>query len=415
VAIGSRGDVQPYIALASGLRSAGYAVLLATHDEFEDWVRGHGLDFAAVAGSPRALLNTEDGRRWLESDGNPLTFTRQLYRLARSQSKQMMSQVAAACRSADLLLCSTLGLFSVPHVAEKYGIPWLPAPLQPLQPTRAFHNSIIPAPPGWLPFKGAYHQFSYDGARWLLWTFLGGLVNEARREVLDLPPTDSTVWGMGTTPLVLYGYSAHLAPRPPDWDARAVLCGQWFLDAPAAFEPPADLRAFLEAGAPPVYIGFGSMNTRDPAATAQIALDALAQTGQRGVLLTGWGGLHKGDLPDSIIAIDSIPHDWLFPRMAAVVHHGGVGTTAAGIRAGVPSILVPFFADQHFWGGRVATLGVGTPPIPRSQLTAVKLADAIRVAVSDGALRARAAALGARLGAEQGVTNAVEALARLLR
>jgi sterol 3beta-glucosyltransferase len=205
---------------------------------------------------------------------------------------------------------------------------------------------------------------------------------------------------------LLYGFSPHVVPRPADWPPNHHVTGYWFLDPDDGWQPPADLAAFLAAGPPPVYIGFGSMANRDPAEAAQIMLDALAQSGQRGVIASGWGGLTPSDLPDRVHMLSSIPHSWLFPRMAAVVHHGGAGTTAAGLRAGVPSIIVPFFGDQPFWGRRVAELGVGPVPIPRRKLTASALADAITRAVTDPAMRARAAALGEQIRAEDGIAAA---------
>ncbi len=185
------------------------------------------------------------------------------------------------------------------------------------------------------------------------------------------------------------------------------MTGYWFLDAAADWTPPAALMKFLNSGKPPVYIGFGSMGSRKPAATAALVLAALDRSGQRGILLSGWGGLSQANLPDTVLMVESIPHSWLFPRMAAVVHHGGAGTTAAGLRAGVPSIVIPFFGDQLFWGQRVAKLGVGTAPIPRKQLTVELLAQAIDRAVTDPVMIRQAANLGAKIQAEDGIAHAV--------
>ena len=168
------------------------------------------------------------------------------------------------------------------------------------------------------------------------------------------------------------------------------------------------MKDFLEAGSPPVYIGFGSMSSREPEATTRLVIEALRRVGQRAILLSGWGGLQKTDLPDMVFMGESLPHAWLFPRVAAVVHHGGAGTTAAGLRAGVPSITVPFFGDQPFWGRRIAELGVGPEPIPRRRLTVERLASAIQQAVGDDGMRLRAAKLGARIRAEDGIAGAVE-------
>jgi sterol 3beta-glucosyltransferase len=182
---------------------------------------------------------------------------------------------------------------------------------------------------------------------------------------------------------VLYGYSPAVLPKPEDWDDSLHVTGYWFLDSPSDWQPPAALVDFLKAGPPPVYAGFGSMAGSDPDALSAMVVEALARVKQRGILASGWGGLAHANLPDHVIAVESVPHDWLFPQMAAVVHHGGAGTTATGLRVGVPSIVVPFLADQFFWGQRVAQLGVGSNPIPRQQLTVQRLAAAIDGVVND--------------------------------
>jgi sterol 3beta-glucosyltransferase len=191
--------------------------------------------------------------------------------------------------------------------------------------------------------------------------------------------------------------------------------GYWFLEPPQGWEPPVDLVQFLQAGPPPIYIGFGSMSSRKPEEAADLVIQALARTGQRGVLYEGWGGLRKEQVPETVFMTRSIPHTWLFPRMAAVVHHGGVGTTAAGLAAGVPSIVTPFFADQPFWGQRVYELGVGPTPIARRRLTVDTLAEAIGHAVSDTEMRKRASLLGERIRAEKGITQAVTLIEQVSR
>src|SRR5690606_5868344 len=319
-----------------------------------------------------------------------------------------------ATEDTDVIVSSVLGLFAAVHRAEKRRTPRVVAALQPIQDTRYVTNSVFPLPPRWLPFQGTYTRLSYTLMRYLLWVVFGGQMNQIRQERLGLPRTTLRAWFPNASTPVLYGFSRHVIPRPPDWGPNARICGYWFLEEEAGWQPPPDLLDFLEAGPPPVYIGFGSMNTRDPEATLELVLDAVRQAGQRAVLLKGWGGISDAQLGDDVYSVDAVPHAWLFPRMAAVVHHGGAGTTAAGLRAGVPSILIPFFADQYFWAERVRALGVGPRPIPRSRLTAARLADAIRHAVSDRAMRQNAAAFGERIRAEDGVAAAVEAFQQLV-
>lgn len=211
-----------------------------------------------------------------------------------------------------------------------------------------------------------------------------------------------TAIGAGIHPI-----SPHVLPRPADWPPHLHLVGYWFLGPPPGWSPPESLVRFLEAGEPPVYVGFGSMPNQDPRATFDLIVRALKVSGQRGVIYGGWGGLAGETAGDRALVIEGVPHEWLFPRMKAVVHHGGAGTTAAGLRAGVPNVVVPFFGDQPFWGWRVAALGAGPAPIPLGSLTAERLAAAIERAMTDPAMRGRASEIGARLRAENGVANTV--------
>jgi UDP:flavonoid glycosyltransferase YjiC (YdhE family) len=192
------------------------------------------------------------------------------------------------------------------------------------------------------------------------------------------------------------------------------ITGYWFPDADTEWRPAPELEAFLEGGDPPVYIGFGSMGGRHPEQLARIVLEALAKSGQRGLLLTGWGGMRAIPVPESVFLVDSAPHDRVFPQMAAVVHHGGAGTTAEGLRAGIPSVILPFVVDQPFWGRRVRALGVGPEPIPIKKLTADRLAHAIYTAVTQPQMRRRSAGLGEMIRAEEGAGNAVRIIKQVL-
>lgn len=206
---------------------------------------------------------------------------------------------------------------------------------------------------------------------------------------------------------MLYAHSPTVLARPADWRPDWHVTGFWFLDAPPDWTPPKSLTDFLAAGPPPVYIGFGSMSNRQPAQTTAIVVEALRRSGQRAILATGWGGLASSDQRGDLFVIDEVPHDWLFPQVAAVVHHGGVGTTAAGLRAGVPAVIVPQFGDQYFWGDHAQRIGAALRPLPRKQLTADKLAAALQQVTQDVDLRHRASAVGAMIRAEDGIIQAV--------
>jgi UDP:flavonoid glycosyltransferase YjiC (YdhE family) len=245
----------------------------------------------------------------------------------------------------------------------------------------------------------------------LIWWVGQRSVNRWLQETLDMPPVS---WRGPFDHMYehqmpyLYGFSPSVVPRPDDWPDWHHISGYWFLDRDPSWSPPEPLQRFIESGPKPISIGFGSMVGRHAQRLVEAAVEAVERSGQRAVLIGGWAQVEGMHVPDSIFKIDAVPHDWLFPRMAAVVHHGGSGTTAAGLRAGVPSVVVPFFGDQPYWGRRVHALGVGPKPIQLKALTAEKLAAAISEAVSDEAMSERAAALGARIRAEDGVGSAVD-------
>jgi sterol 3beta-glucosyltransferase len=235
-------------------------------------------------------------------------------------------------------------------------------------------------------------------------------INQFRKDVLALPSAkgENTLRGKPITKL--YAYSEAVVSRPADWDESSVITGYWFLDAPANWQPDPELVKFLQEGSTPVYIGFGSMSMfmNGGKQKTEIALQALRLAGQRGILATGWGWLAGENTSRDIFVLDAAPHDWLFPKVAAIVHHGGAGTTGAALRAGKPQIICPFVGDQSFWGRRVADLGVSPLPIPQTKLTAERLADAIKYAVTNTNLQQRASSIGETIRAENGIECAVK-------
>lgn len=415
ITIGSRGDVQPYVALGRGLQTAGFGVRLATHELFRDFVADHGLEFAPLAGDPQAMLDTPEGQAWLESDRNPVQFLRYFIRLSRPRLRQNFADSVVACRGTDAIIYSSLGVTGY-HVAEMMGIPAIMTALQPYTPTTAFPAVGAKTPPisaGWINY------LSHLVVQQALWLPFRDLVNEWRQASLGLEPLP--LWGPYRRQRkekhpVLYGYSPAVIPRPDDWPPWMQVTGYWFLQETEKEEwrPPPDLQAFLDAGDPPVYIGFGSMRDRDPAQLERMVETAVSRSGVRAIVLSGWSGMQPRSKTDDIFVVDAAPHDWLFPRVTAVVHHGGAGTTAAGLRAGKPSLLIPYFADQHFWGRRVAILQAGPAPIPRAELTADALSRALQQAYYHPHLRRRAATVGRAIRAEDGVAQAVAHVQQIL-
>ncbi|MBD3885225.1 glycosyltransferase family 1 protein [Phormidium tenue FACHB-886] len=413
IALGSQGDVQPYIALGKGLKAAGHEVRLLTHENFEGLVTSHGLVFYPMQGNVQELIETPEMRELAEK-GNFITMTLRTAKETERVAIRWAQAGLEACRGMDLLIAGVGGLYLALAIAEKLEIPLLQAFVFPFTPTKAFPGILFPQSINQL--GGAVNWLSHQALRQIIWQGSRSGDTAARKQVLHLPvspffgPHPSSYLHRLPT---IYGFSSSVIAKPSDWQ-NTFITGYWFLDAAPDWTPPSDLVNFLQAGSPPVYIGFGSMGNRNPEQTADLVLEALEKTGQRAVMLAGWSGMRKENLPDNAFLVGAVPHAWLFSQVAAVVHHGGAGTTAAGLRAGVPTVIIPFFGDQGFWGQRVADLGVGTAPIPRQKLTAERLAQAIQMAVSDRSMRQRAASLGEKIRAEDGVTNAVAIIQRFI-
>jgi sterol 3beta-glucosyltransferase len=414
LALGSRGDVEPYIALGKGLKQAGYFVRLISHENYEQLVTSQGLDFYPFYGNIQELMETPKMRELIER-GNFLEISAYTSKESKKAAVAWARSGLIACAGMDLLVAGVGGGTVALALSEKLDIPVLRAYVFPFTPTKAFPAILLPQ--SWGKLGGLFNRLTHHLFRQMMWQGARAGDTLARRQVLDLPA--APLLGLedsarSTRYPALYGFSPAVIPPPADWKNTHVT-GYWYADSAPDWTPPPELVDFLNAGKPPIYVGFGSMGNRDPAATAELVLEAIARTGQRAIVMSGWGGLQAGELPNYVHFVKSVPHSWLFPRMAAVIHHGGAGTTAAGLRAGVPTIIVPFFGDQPFWGQRVADLGVGVAPIPRKQLTVDRLVAAIDTVTTDRAMRQRAADLGAKIQAEDGVGNVVAIVKQIER
>jgi sterol 3beta-glucosyltransferase len=400
---GSRGDIQPYLALALGLKCSGHCVKLASHINFKDWIETYGIEFAELSGNPREMTANGESSKWVDSGRNLGKYVSNFKQVLVPMITQMMCDIWGAAQGADLLLPSMLCSYPSYIVSREQKIPWIQTFLQPHHPTRAFPSALIPTHRN---YGNLGNLISHYMGGLLLWNVMRPAFNEVLENEFHLEPfrREGIFAEVEKAEIPsLYAFSPTLISKPRDWSQHLHVTGYWFLREAEGWTPPRHLSDFLSAGPAPVYVGFGSMPINNPAKTTQIVIEALQKAGQRGIIHTGWGGLHQDNIPDNIIMIDNAPHDWLFPRMAAVVHHGGAGTTAAGLRAGKPSIVVPFFADQPWWGMRIHERGVGPKPIHFEKLTTDNLASAIRQAVNDPKIRQRAGYVGERIQAEDGV------------
>ena len=383
---GTEGDTRPLAALGHALAQAGHQVELLADASTLATPRALGLPCAALAGDIRAALAGGDA-------------TRAVGRLAAARTGDWMRQALAHGRGCDAIVVSGLAAFVGLSAAEALDVPAVGSMLIPITPTREFAAPFLPlAPPR--PFNRGSHLLFNQ----LTWQLLRKATNRARADA-GLPPR-RRLW---TTHPMLYGISPALVPPPADWPANAHVCGQWIPPLAQAFEPPAALLDFLDAGEPPVYIGFGSMAGFDQRRLLDAVVGAIGR--RRALFSAGWSDIDAARLPDNVHAVGAVPHDWLLPRCALAIHHGGSGTTHSACRAGRPSIAVPFAGDQFFWGARLRAAGIMRHALRGSRITADALREAIEFAGTPEAMRS-AARVGERMLAEDGCAAAVPLVER---
>jgi len=389
--IGSRGDVQPFIALAQGLVQAGHSVTLASHPHMRTLVESHGVTFAPIGPDIDLAEQAAAIRRRARSAAIGLA---QAMRAAFDVLERSHDDILAKCRQADLVVVPTAAATGK-NEAELLGLPYLSVTLMPW------------AIPWSDPERPILKRIVYGAIDGLARLITVRPLNRLRKRQ-GLPPVGKE--GLTSARLNLVPVSPAVYPPNPLWEPRHRIVGYWFAKAPGEWAPPADLVSFLEHGAPPVLISLGAMSVGDDdaAASASLFVNAVRQAGVRAIV-QGWeAGIKELTLPPDILATGSLPHGWLLPHCAGVVHHGGFGTTAAGLRAGIPALVIPHMADQFYWGQHVHELGAGPQPIRRAKLDAAGLAASLDGLVRNEDLRAAACALGERIRAEDGVANAVK-------
>ena len=403
--LGTRGDIQPYLALSRGLKARGHEVLIVAPAQVAEMAAAEGVAFAPLPAEFLELLETAEAKKAIGSSGAGFGAGFKLLRYYREIGRKLLDAEWDAARmfapEAILFHPKALG---APHIAAKLGIPlFLASPLPGFSYTSAFPTPILPF--GSLgPLNRVSHALMIHGGRILF----AKTIRAWRAEALGASARGKTAPLSGT----LYGYSPHVLPKPKDWGADVAVTGYWFLDTPD-WKPDAELADFLAAGDPPIYIGFGSMPGIDPQRLASLVVDGLKRAGKRGLLATAGGALGQIEPSRHIHVISGAPHDRLLPLMHATLHHGGAGTTGAALRSGNPTAICPFLGDQPFWARRVVALGVGPKPLVKDAMTAEDLASAF-LAMDDVGMRARAAEIGTAIRAENGVAAAIDFIERKL-
>ncbi|OBT66689.1 hypothetical protein VE03_03955 [Pseudogymnoascus sp. 23342-1-I1] len=421
--VGSRGDVQPFVALGNELQRSGHRVRLATHDTFKSFVTEADLEFYPIGGDPAALMAYMVRNPGLLPGMDALRSGE--VQKKRAMMEEMMDGCWNACIEpdqdsgnpfvADAIIANPPSFAHI-HCAEALGIPVHIMFTMPWTATEAFTHPLANIKTSNFDEK-LTNRLSYAIVDCMMWQGLGDIVNSwrDRHHLTPVPfsegPFLTDLLKIPTT----YCWSPALVPKPLDWPEHIDVCGFFFRNTPQ-YSPPPEIDEFLRAGPTPVYIGFGSIVIEDPEALTNLILEAVEASGERAIISKGWSKL--GDtltnIPQDVLFIGDCPHEWLFQHVSAVIHHGGAGTTACGLANACPTTIVPFFGDQPFWGAMVATAGVGPEPIPHKLLTAAKLSDAIRFCLSKGAVDA-AKEVSVRMYNESGVQTAVESFHRNLQ
>ncbi|HEX6444139.1 MAG TPA: glycosyltransferase [Streptosporangiales bacterium] len=392
---GTEGDSRPIAALCRALIDAGDEVTLLADGGTLNTARELGVPNAALAGDIREALRSGDGTASVPKQNSVDATAKILARLANENADAWMRQILEAAAGCDALIMGGLAANIGFSAAEKSGIPAIAVGMIPLTPTAAFPSPFLPP----RPMPRFLNRVSYRLVSAALWRAFRDSTNSARRAV-GLPPGHQ----IPADQPILYGISPTLLPQPKDWPAGAHMCGQWVRPV-YEWDPPGALREFLSEGDAPIYVGFGSMAGLDHGALLDVVVEAVG--GRRALLNPGWGVNERLELPPNFCVIGGTPHDWLFPRTSVVVHHGGSGTTHSATRAGVPSVVVPFAADQFFWARQLRRLGVAPRNAGARRVRASELSDAITAAQS-ARMRQRASELGAAMRAEDGLATAVE-------
>jgi len=399
--IGTAGDVRPYLALAKALKQQGHDVVLGANADFESLVVSHGVEFHNLG------TNIQD---WLQESRFDTAISQmklhhfpQLLRDGQALVERAARNSWVMAQGADAIVVNINTSFGI-DIAEALNIPVVMTAMQPLNPTREFPVCAYEVP----DLGPTFNKLSYIAMN-IQQGYYDLPRDRVRKELMGLGPRkrggifkDS----LGNNLPTLYNFSSIVSPRPRDWPQTAVVTGFWFLDDTSDWAPSPELQRFLDAGAPPVYIGFGSMPFGAERNT-QLLKSALEKWGGRAIVSRGWGGINADELPETVFAVSEAPHDKLFPLVGAVVHHGGAGTTAAGLLAGKPSFTLPQAYDQRYWGRRIRALGCGPAPVHLRTLTPDVLADALHELTTNQTMARNAQAIGKALSEEDGLETAV--------
>ena len=400
--LGTRGDTQPFIALGKALAARGHDVVFGAPEDSQQWIEGHKLAYRSLGVDMQSFFQSSEGRKVLA--GNPLALARMWSNTVVPLTRRSLDAMWEIARDAEVIVYhpKTAG---AADIGEVTGAELFHAAPFPIFPTKAFPLLVLPG-----SYGPRLNRLTY---KVLLFSRLCLLptLNRWREDVLGLEPASpfKSVDASARRAERLCAVSPTVVPGYPADDSENIhMTGYWFLDEGQDWRPDPALSRFLERGDPPVYIGFGSMVTGDPNRLAHIIIDAVRRAGIRAIVTTGWGGVAETEVPEFVHVMQAAPHSALFNHVAAVVHHGGAGTTAAGLRAGLPTLVCPLTFDQPFWGRQVHSLGCGPRPQRLGRLKPGRFANGLIELTQTEAYRARARDVARAIAQEDGLARAVQ-------
>lgn len=408
---GTRGNVQPYVAIGKELSRRGYRVTVATNEDYRTLVEANSLAFRSVCGSYRELFSSPDALRWIQTSGNPIRFARGFRRLFEPVAEQWINDFDEALDDADAVIVNAVAIAAL-SALEPRKIPRVILFTAPAVPSGHLGMTDLPMVPlltSWA--ERSISKIVFDQA----WSV--GKAAQARFLTKHhLSPPAQPLWrenirrGIGH----LHLFSETIVPRPSDWPACAEVTGFCFLDSSRQWQPSSELIDFISVGSPPIYVTYGTQSSIDPDILFDITRNALRSARQRAVIGIDKNKIKGAENTDDILCINDVPYDWLFPKMSAIVHYGGAGTASAVARAGRPSIVIPFFSDQNFWARRFARLGLSPPPLPKQQLNSTRLSSEIVSLLAKPSYARKASEIGQLIRSEDGVCRAADRIEHYL-
>ncbi|QUH25278.1 glycosyltransferase [Serpentinicella alkaliphila] len=402
--VGTRGDVQPFVALGGRLVQCGHEVTICTAVNFKEFVESNGVSFSPVRVDFLELTQSEKGKKMM--GGSPLEIFKNMKTLIFPMMERMLEDLWEASKDAEVLIYSPKA-FGGYDIAEKLKIPvFLAHPIPIIAPTTLFTNPALPFSIN----NGFLNKISYKANSLIMASFFN-IINKWRKETLGLKNkrtlfTNDLVIDGKLIPII-YGCSPTVIPFDNNWGSNVSMEGFWFLED-KEWEPPKELVRFLERGISPIAIGFSSMPLNNPLSVKRMFVEALERTGQRGIFISGWSGIKETEKNDNIFVIDSIPHSWLFPKTRGIIHHGGAGTTAAALQAGKPMLICPFSGDQPFWATQMKKIGVATFPLKENDMSVETFIDRIKELLNNKRLRDTAESIAIKINSEKGIEKTIK-------